>query len=192
MKSLTKLKCLFAAFLRVHHLPLLPLQEYWHWDPDDNMPSPQRPHISHLILSLLCHTHTTPAFCGAACVLKTPAIWQWECRAQLIPGERAAMQWRCFSRSPLIRVSATGSWCGEESRNWIKSGPTLFSLAQHFLHRAEWNWTKITRVCKCTQTQSEGTPSPVLLTLLYRRVTMDQDPEGRPCRKAAQSWSLPC
>ncbi len=130
MKSLTKLKCLFAAVLHVHHLPL---QEHWHWDPADNMPSSPRPHISHLILSLLCHTHHPRLLWRCLRrALKTPAIWQWECRAQLIPGESAAMQRRCFSRSPLIRVSATGSWCGEESRNWIKSGPPLFSLARHF------------------------------------------------------------
>lgn len=91
---------------------------------------------------------STPAFRA----LKTGTLWHWECRAQLIPGESAAMQWKCFCRSPLIRVSTTGSWCAEERVR----RPCFLS------HPDERDWTKISRVWNAhrDRDRSRGQPPP--------------------------------
>lgn len=66
------------------------------------------------------------------------------------------MQWRCFSRSPLIRVSATGSLKPELDQEW--AAPVFFSFT--LSHRAERNWTKITSVCNAHRHRARGRPPP--------------------------------
>lgn len=63
--------------------------------------------------------------CGCACpcvresVCTPRCCWWWECSAANPRGEQSTAE-EMLGRSPLIRVTAVGGWCGEEIRNWIR------------------------------------------------------------------------
>lgn len=59
------------------------------------------------------------SFCVCACAWWPWCCWHWECSAANPRGEQSTAE-EMLGRSPLIRVTAVGGWCGEEIRNWIR------------------------------------------------------------------------
>lgn len=62
----------------------------------------------------------TDSLCVHVCVqMPRHCCWWWECGAANPRGEQGTAE-EMLGRSPLIRVTAVGGWCGEEIRNRIR------------------------------------------------------------------------